>query len=104
MLQTGSSLGSGTASVAQDAADETVAHAEDAAQQVCFKISFSQQLVALMHCTSRLLSTSHSDIQFHFELFPSWPFMHAHLTSCSNNNKKLLLLCLVYFVILHTLT
>lgn len=33
MLQTGSSLGSGSASVAQDAADETVAHAEDAAQQ-----------------------------------------------------------------------
>ncbi|DBB14489.1 TPA: Sodium-dependent phosphate transport protein 1, chloroplastic [Trebouxia sp. C0006] len=31
--QTGSSLGSGSASAAQDAADETVAHAEDAAQQ-----------------------------------------------------------------------
>ena len=65
MLQTGSSLGSGTASVAQDAADETVAHAEDAAQQVCFKTSFSQQPSALLHCTSRLLGIAHSNISFH---------------------------------------
>ena len=37
MLQTGSSLGSGSAAVAKDAADETIAHSEDAAQQVCFE-------------------------------------------------------------------
>ena len=36
MLQTGSSLGTGDVAVAKDAADETTAHAQDAAQQVCF--------------------------------------------------------------------
>ncbi len=70
MLQTGSSLGSGSASVAQDAADETVAHAEDAAQQVCLKISFNQQPFALLHCTSRLLSTAHSNIRCHSTPLP----------------------------------
>ena len=65
MLQTGSSLGSGSASVAQDAADETVAHAEDAAQQVCLKTLFYQQPFALLHCTSRLRGTAHSNICFH---------------------------------------
>lgn len=58
MLQTGSSLGSGNAAVAKDAADETVAHAEDAAQQVYLKHhSTSNHLhscVAVRACSAQL--------------------------------------------------
>ena len=81
MLQTGSSLGSGSASVAQDAADETVAHAEDAAQQVCLKTLFYQQPFALLHCTSRLHGTAHSNIRFHSSpspFPPPTPLLAAH--------------------------
>ena len=78
MLQTGSSLGSGTASVAQDAADETVAHAEDAAQQVC-----SQNIIRpATICTAALDFTlaQHSSQRYpDVELCPFWLFMHAHL-------------------------
>ena len=79
MLQTGSSLGSGSASVAQDAADETVAHAEDAAQQVCLKTLFYQQPFALLHCTSRLHGTQQYSLPFKsFPFPPPTPLLAAH--------------------------